>query len=198
MSYSSAKAQMITMKKSFGGGVLKVSDCGMDSLDSDSLLSILETAADVILHYVDKKALLDKLLDFDAHQREKISHDILYCLQRGMSLSLEIDAFNELVEQTFVQQSPITKGLRAYWKKNFANLQTQYKQRCPLSSNYVDFKWVSSLPSESKFGLSSAQPTVRCQFQTTNGPFSLDLSPEAVHNLAREVAAIQTAIQEIK
>ena len=170
----------------------------MDSLDSDSLLSILETASDVILQYADKKALLDKLLDFDAHQREKISHDILYCLQRGMALSLEIDAFNELVEQTFVQESPITKGLKAYWKKNFANLQLQYKQKCPLTANYVDFKWVSSLPSDSKFGLLSAQPNVKCQFQTTQGSFSLDLTPEAVHNLAREVAAIQTAISEIK
>ena len=170
----------------------------MDSLDSDTLLSILETASDVILQYSQRKDLLDKLLDFDAHQREKICHDILFCLQRGMALSLEIDAFNELVDQTFVQASPITKGIKAYWKRNFDNLQLQYKQKCSLSPNFVDFKWVSSLPSDSKFGLLSAQPNVKCQFQTTQGTFSLDLTPEAVHNLAREVAAIQNAIQEIK
>ena len=170
----------------------------MDTLDSDTLLSILETASDVIIHYSDEKVLASKLLDFDSHQREKLVHDILYCLKRGMSLSLEIDAFNELVDQTFIQQSTITKGLKAYWKKNFANLQLQYKQRCPLTPNYVSFKWVSSLPSDAKFGLSSAQPNVKCQFQTTDGSFSLDLSPEAVANLVREVTNIQNAIQEIK
>ena len=69
----------------------------MESFDTDMLISIYETTCDVILGYANEKKLSDKLLDFNEHQRETLVHCLISCLKKGMSLSLEIDAFNTLI-----------------------------------------------------------------------------------------------------
>lgn len=170
----------------------------MDSIDEERLEGIIKTVVDVVLGFSKEKVLKSKLLDFDTHQRDILVHTLITVLRQGLAQRLEPDAFNALVDEKFVEQNVITKGLKEHYSKNMVTLQQHYTQRCPLRPSLIDFKWVSTLPSDSKFGLTSTQPSVKCQFTTTEGNFSLDLSPEGVQNLVEEIQKIQNAIQEIK
>lgn len=170
----------------------------MESIDEERLENIIKTVVVVVLGYSKEETLNSKLLDFDTHQRETLVKALLAVLRQALAQHLEEEAFTNLLNEKFVEQNVITKGLKEYYVKNMVNLQQHYAQRRPLNPGLVDFKWVSTLPSDSKFGLSSAQPTVKCQITTTNGAFAFNLSPEAVQNLAAEIQNIQNAIQEVK
>ena len=169
----------------------------MDTLDDDTLLSILDTARNVVLGLSKVSDLDEKLLVFNVHQRQKLVHDLIFCLKRGMAYSLELEPFNELVDSTFVEQTILTKAIKAYWKRGYSKYPAMYAQNCPLDNNLKDFKWVASLPSDAKFGVSNSQPTIKCIFQTTSEAFSLDLTPDALQDLAQNVQNIQNAIQNI-
>jgi hypothetical protein len=170
----------------------------METLDETRLVLILQTSASIVLGQKPVTSLTSTLLDIDEHVRSAFVTNLVAIFRRGMSLGLDIDAFDTEIDRYFAEEKLLSKALHAFWRKSGPTLQQQYAQSCPLDARLVDLKWVAEVPADAKFGLRSGDPTIGCQFVTTGGRFAIDFTPNGINHLLGEIAAIQAALQELK
>ena len=170
----------------------------METLSEERLMTILQTSSDIVLGTKPAASLTSTLMDIDEHVREALVSNLVVIFRRGMAQNLDIEAFDVEIEKLFAEKKRLSKALHAYWRKYGEELCRNYSAHCPLDARLVDLKWVTVLPSESKYGLESAEPTVQCQFTTTKEKFTLDFTPEGINQLVEDLNTIQTALQEMK
>lgn len=170
----------------------------METLSEDRLMTILQTSSDIVLGTKPAESLTSTLMDIDEHVREALVSNLVVIFRRGMAQNLDTEAFDAEIEKLFAEKKRLSKALHHYWRKYGEELCRNYASHCPLDARLVDLKWVAVLPSESKYGLAATDPTIQCQFTTTKEKFTLDFTPSGVNQLAEELNAIQTALQEMK
>ena len=166
----------------------------MDDFDQDRLLGILEMSSNIALGKNKKEDLSVLLQDFDEHLRAIYVNNLINLFRNGMSLKQDIDVFSESAAQIFKGQTLLPKALRNYWKMNGETLKQEFWQLHPFDNHLTGLKWVALLPSDSKFSINNPEPKVRCMFETTGDNFSMDFSPTALAQLAKELSNIQNSI----
>jgi hypothetical protein len=170
----------------------------LETLDEGRLVLILQTSASIVLGQKPIVALMSTLLDINEHVRSAFLTNLIAIFRRGMALGLDLHAFDTEIEKYFAEEKLLSKALHAYWRKSGPSLQQQYAQICALDSRLVDLRWVAALPADAKFGLTSGDPHLACQFTTTSGRFGIDFTPNGINHLLGDIAAIQAALQELK
>jgi hypothetical protein len=170
----------------------------MESLDEERLIIILETAVSIVLGQKTSSDLTSTLLDIDEHVRTSLVTNLVVVFRRGLAMNLDLEAFDAEIEKLFSGAKLLSKALHHFWRKQSEVLQQQYTHLCPLDNRFVDLKWVAALPSDAKFGVHRGGPFVELHFTTTDGGFAIDFTPNGIDNLVNELAAIQTALGDLK
>ena len=170
----------------------------MEAIDEERLILILQTTADIVLGKKTEESLNLTLLDIDEHVRTRLISNLVTIFRKGMAYRLDLDSFDKEIEKMFSNAKLISKALHQYWKKTQANLQQQYEQLCPFDNRLTGLKWVSVLPSDSKFGMEKVTPIVQCRFNGTNDSFNICFTQTGINDLSDELAKINTTLQNFK
>ena len=73
------------------------------------------------------------------------------------------------------------------------------KNQCEfVEPKLVDLKWVSVLPSQSKFGMEDANPIVQCRITIQTESFNIDFTQNGISDLNNELQKIQETLQNFK
>lgn len=171
----------------------------MENIDEEVLIDIFQTSTNVVVSQ-EKYDILKKKLDFlDSHQREKITNDLIDCFRYGMSNDVDFEVFRDYVDKYFDSDTYLNKAVKAYWRKNSKNLQQLYKHYKPFENNMVDFKWVSSITTGSKYTYDKPSSTARCIFSTINNEnIVFDMTKEGAEDLLEELSKIQSEIEKLR
>jgi hypothetical protein len=170
----------------------------MEAITEDRLIVILETAASIVLGQKKPSDLTSTLLDIDEHVRSALVTNLVTVFRRGLALNLDLAAFDAEIEKLFSGAKLISKALHHYWRKQSQALQQKYSHLCPIDNQYTDLKWVAALPSDAKNGVQKGGIYVELHFATTQGGFSIDLTPAGINHLVGQLADIQAALQDYK
>ena len=170
----------------------------MEALDEERLMDIMQTTVEVVLGNKKEESISSTLLDIDEHVRQRLISDLTTIFRRGMALHLDLEAFDNEINNFFSDEKLLSRALHAFWKKKSEECYQRYLQSCPFDNRLIDLKWVAKLPTESKYGTSETSPSIECRFETTQAGFDLTLTNSGINNLLEQLQNIQNEIQNLK